>query len=672
MVCTINESLELNFTGLGKLIAGGGSKTQKMLMRRLTPDDILQPEDELHSLIKNIQHKPLALNDLMAFYAKSSTSKTHIENQTLLFAKPVDGKNYPLHIAARDGDTDTIKNLLEQGYDINKKDLRNITALHIAVLFGQHETALMLIENGAEVDSKGYEDHTPLHFALMKHHYDIAKILISEGKADPNQITSEGKNAFNYIMDDLGVNLLMLGETHDKVLLKKIDSMLDTISILAATTNTCYYIDAVEQGDSYLSVPIPISMLLNVVSCYVATLDLKNKLLLLADTVKIYDPSEDIYVYAKNILHMFPTGETYKLNIGTGEDIWIQSEGHFGNYTTLLASHSLDAYLLSIAPSQSSELKLDILSTLHSIYESAVYFSSHAGQKETALLAFEQYEKGETVLLPSGWEGHFVDIIISKSQSLYVVANSGARYHGESPDYQGDPAGILFYKIIEPDAIDADFFYAILNNEEQINLELENAYLYGVFEKADEIIRDTQVYGNCGWESHRDAVEGLFYIELLNLGINEVEAKSLAQTYYQEWDHFHGIYVIDQYMANNPGLPLEALLDMFKELHQKDHFSFENHDHAQKLADAMISPHYIDEFKVWLNDPEMDLVDKLIKNILQEQHGIDVELLLQDSMNEIVGQDSEIIDITVEPIQIENNIPHIDIILPLDQPQLMI
>lgn len=675
MVCIINSvSSKPHFAGLGQLIANSSilnARSAKKNSSIISLEDILLPEEELHLLIKNIQPKSLSLNELTAFYAKSHANKT-LSHSLLSLDKPIEDKTYPLHIAARDGDLETIINLLEQNFDINKKDLRSITPLHVAVLFGQQDAVLMLIKNGAEVDAKGYEDHTPLHFALMKHQYDIAKILVNDGNADPNQIASDDKNAFNYILDDLGVNLLMLAETQDKGLAKKIDQILDTINTLAAASDTCYYLDVIEQENSFLAAPIPVSMLLNVISCYAPTEDLKNKLLLSAETIKETDPSEALFVHAKNILHMFPTGETYKINIGTEKEIWLQSEGHFGSYTTTLASNSLNTYILSLSSLAESELKSHVFDSLQSIYQSATFFTTHAGQKDTALLAFELYEKGETVLLPSGWEGHFVDIIISKNQALYVVANSGARYHGESPDYQGDPAGVLFYKILEPEAIDPDFFYAILNNEEQINLELEYTYLYGVFEKTDEIVRDTQEYGNCGWESHRDAIEGILYIELLNQGINTNEAKEIAHEYYQEWDHFHGNYVIDQYMANNPILPFEALLDMFKEIHKKDHFTPANHDHAQKIADAMTSTPYIDEFKAWLSS-DMDLVDKLIKNILQAQHGVDIETLLYDPLSsDNIVQEVELNTSIAEVIQIENNFPQIDIMLPLDQSSILI
>ena len=89
--------------------------------------------------------------------------------------------------------------------------------------------------------------------------------------------------------------------------------------------------------------------------------------------------------------------------------------------------------------------------------------------------------------------------------------------------------------------IDQQFIYNILNNDDKMDLEYEYAYQYGVFEKIDEIQKPAQEYGNCGWESHRDAVEGIIYIELLNRQVEPNTAKELSKLIFKNGMIFMGI-----------------------------------------------------------------------------------------------------------------------------------
>ena len=52
----------------------------------------------------------------------------------------------PLHLAAMNGDTETVRLLISAGADVHAKDSKGSTALHLAVLGGHSETAQVLIE----------------------------------------------------------------------------------------------------------------------------------------------------------------------------------------------------------------------------------------------------------------------------------------------------------------------------------------------------------------------------------------------------------------------------------------------------------------------------------------------------------------------------------------------
>lgn len=64
------------------------------------------------------------------------------------------------HEAAREGDTDALRALIESGVDVDSKDPTGNTPLHWAI---NSETAELLISLGADIDARDEFGHTPLH-----------------------------------------------------------------------------------------------------------------------------------------------------------------------------------------------------------------------------------------------------------------------------------------------------------------------------------------------------------------------------------------------------------------------------------------------------------------------------------------------------------------------------
>ncbi len=91
-----------------------------------------------------------------------------------------------LHRAARSGDLEQIKALLEQGLPINAFDDLNRTPLHYAAIGGHVPAVRYLIDAGADVNAHDEEriGETPLGEVAANCTFEMAKILIEAG-ADP-------------------------------------------------------------------------------------------------------------------------------------------------------------------------------------------------------------------------------------------------------------------------------------------------------------------------------------------------------------------------------------------------------------------------------------------------------------------------------------------------------
>lgn len=80
--------------------------------------------------------------------------------------------------AAKNGEINTVKNLLAKGADINAQNTIGETALHRAIQFWKNDVAHYLIQNNADVNLKDIGGNTPLMGAFPSGNYDMAKFLI--------------------------------------------------------------------------------------------------------------------------------------------------------------------------------------------------------------------------------------------------------------------------------------------------------------------------------------------------------------------------------------------------------------------------------------------------------------------------------------------------------------
>lgn len=110
-----------------------------------------------------------------------NTQAPQEQNTTAQFT----GQN--LRDASLQGRTDQVRQMVEQGVDVNASDDGERTALMLASFNGHTEIAELLLNEGARVDDRNAEGRTPLIFAASGPFPDTVELLLEKG-ADSDAI----------------------------------------------------------------------------------------------------------------------------------------------------------------------------------------------------------------------------------------------------------------------------------------------------------------------------------------------------------------------------------------------------------------------------------------------------------------------------------------------------
>jgi peptidoglycan/LPS O-acetylase OafA/YrhL len=103
-----------------------------------------------------------------------------------------------LHVAALQGNLDTVKQHINYGSDLNEKDAYGSSPLIIAATFGKTEVARALVDAGADIQITNNEGSTPLHIAAFLCRTEIVKALLDKG-ADKNALNKAGRTALESV-----------------------------------------------------------------------------------------------------------------------------------------------------------------------------------------------------------------------------------------------------------------------------------------------------------------------------------------------------------------------------------------------------------------------------------------------------------------------------------------
>jgi len=107
-------------------------------------------------------------------------------------------------------DVKKVQELIDDGINVNSTNEKNgWTALHYAADKGRAKIAKILIENGADIDRRDVKGRTPLHIAAIKGNVKVAKVLLNYG-ADPNVLDAKGKRPLDYSLENQRKALVVL------------------------------------------------------------------------------------------------------------------------------------------------------------------------------------------------------------------------------------------------------------------------------------------------------------------------------------------------------------------------------------------------------------------------------------------------------------------------------
>lgn len=135
---------------------------------------------------------------LASYLGYTNIAETLLNNNADIKARDdVDG-SMAIHMAAANGNNDVIKILLSKDATIiNETDNKGNTALHWASMKDKPETIKLLVENGADIEAKDVDGWTSLHYASAFSSLQTVENLIDLG-ADVESRANDGSMPLSY------------------------------------------------------------------------------------------------------------------------------------------------------------------------------------------------------------------------------------------------------------------------------------------------------------------------------------------------------------------------------------------------------------------------------------------------------------------------------------------
>lgn len=488
--------------------------------------------------------------------------------------------------AASKNDTELLKNILTQyDVDINVRGKFGETPLHVAAIVGAWEAAEVLLQFGADTNLLAYKDYdhagfSALELAILEGNSNVVASFYLNGKAD---IYTE-KELFEYaiennfaevveVMIDNGVHTLYNEEDLEDFAWGRLIELTDlseniqnpsdyhTLEAMIATLMPLAGLAGTVVGaDPYIDFEIPpMSVLLEIYAENLSDSYVHHLLMDTAQQLDAIDGNKAPFLMAKALFHIVPVEGLFKIDYSSSDGFntkksFIEGEGFYHMYTVPLIHAGVNEYInsghiLNASQAQAFDGALDSLSLSASL-------AGKNGLSDTSQTYHEAFNAGQSILLPSGWSGHAVDIVANKDLGVLIIANNGMRFDDLD-------SGVTIFSMNNADNLTPELIHDILVNEDQTNLELRLAAKLGLVELGS-IVEPDQFTGNCAWQSQESALEGLLFLNLLEQGYSFDEAMDLAQGYYHDWDSFQTTAFVQGYFNDDPRIDEPSVAALIK------------------------------------------------------------------------------------------------------------
>jgi ankyrin repeat protein len=164
--------------------------------------------DVVRAMLDSYGHIALMLAKLYANPEKVKLPEDHA-------AKDKSSLNEKLIKAAREGDIEEVKQLLDNGANVDARDFIGRVPLMLASANGHVEMVRLLLEWKADVDAKDEDGDNALARAAWGGHAEIVQLLLARG-VDVHVKDKDGDTALDLAADEGHTEVVDLLEQHDK------------------------------------------------------------------------------------------------------------------------------------------------------------------------------------------------------------------------------------------------------------------------------------------------------------------------------------------------------------------------------------------------------------------------------------------------------------------------